>query len=418
MPVDLQTFVQDPDYQALSPDERRTTSRRGAVVPTHDLPDDLVPPDAYPDMRKAGAASARQDPQFQRFARATIPAIGAGLSFIPGLGSVPAQMLLGGGATSLNQALGMEPVDPQQIGISMLAPPLIKGAVNTVRAGAKGLAELVAPGAVREGATEAIAKVAGAPAQSIERIFATPASRAAFTEAQQAGPVVTDEINNAITGAVNKLSGRANPPKAAVAYLTNLGKKYPVGATADYGDVVDELQTLKATADKAFSRGDVVTGRALNDTRANILDALDQVSPKVRHANALYKTEQAQQAIVTEARKGNPGVRMRELLENDKLVSSSLNRQQVKDILSIADAASDVGSAAPAGIGSRLLSAVSEPFAQLLSTDGGRAIIRGLMGPGGKITPVTLATIGQFGRAYLAQQRRIQAEAQQPPTAN
>jgi hypothetical protein len=345
-----------------------------------------------------------QDPQFQAAARATIPTLGAALGFVPGIGPL-AQAGIGAGATYLNQLAGNEPRSNMEILKSGAIPLAAAGAVTALKGAGRGLGAIVRPGAMREAGVEAAAQRVGAEVSSVDRIFSTPASKAAYDALQAQGPLTTDPINQVVSSAVNKLSSRANPPRAAVAYLQNLGKKYAPGGQADYADVVDELQSLRGTAEKAFAKDDNVTGRALMDARAGILDQLDKVSPAAKEANAIYRREQAQQNILQTLRAPNPGVKIRNLFEQDKLAAGAFNQNEIKDIIDIADKITAVGSATPYGEAHRLVSAFAEPLSGMLTNRVGRWAMRNMMGPNGQFTPAGIATAVQYWRGYSAQQR-------------
>ena len=346
--------------------------------------------------------SAIQEPAFKTLERATLPTIGAAAGLIPGVG-IPAQMAISGGATAVNQLLGLEPKSGKQVAIAAGMPVAGKLGTSAVKAGVKGFGELFNPGVMREVGAEAIAKTVGQEPTSLARLFTAPASRAAFEAVKTQGPLPAQKIVSAINAAGAKLTGMSNPPRAAVTYLQNMSKKFQASPTADYGDVVEEIQLLKNNADKAFNRGDVVTGRALNEMRAKVLNALDDISPAAKKANQFYRREQSSQELINAARSGNPGVQVRKLLENDSLVAGTFNKKETKEVLEIAEAISDVASASSTGIGRLWWSAITEPIGQALAHPVGRFFLRQTMRQG-KIGPVGLSTAAQFMRAYMAQE--------------
>ena len=394
--------------------------------------------------------SATEEPAFKALERATGPTLAAIAALHPAVRFGQAA-ILAGGAIAANQLLGLESDDPIEIAKALAIPYGARGiaiAGRTAIAGGKsvfkGLSELINPGALKEAGVEAVAERLGQAPRSLERIFTTPKSQAAYKAVQQEGQITLKGVADAIQSAQTDLENLANPPKAAINWLKNLGTKFnPVKVvqeeklssggildisgkpippriiqskitgtnTADYGNVVEEMQILKARANAAFRKADNATGIAFNEARAKILDKLDQISPAVKKANALYRKEQSTQDIINVVRGGNPGANIRKLFENDALVAGTFTPGEVKDIYKITDLISDVASSAPAGLGRQALSAITEPIGQALASDVGRYLLRKTLTPVPGITStpmnrvVGLSAVAQFMRAYTAQGR-------------
>ena len=419
MPVpELQKFREKyPGYDDMN--DAELARRLAAKYPEYrDLPSKITAQPELTDAEftKVRQQSAIQEPAFQSLARATIPTIGTLASFLvpgSGLAATAAQSAISGGATAANQALGLEPKDLTQVGIAAAIPAIGNLAMRGIKGGGTALGKLFAPAAAKEAGIEAIAETAGSPATSAARIFTEPASRKAYAAVKAAGPVPTAGIVSVLDDTINQLDTLSNKPQAAIKYLKNMVKKYGAvgpGMTAEYDDVVKELQLLKANADNAM-KGNKPTARALYEARQAILNQLDQISPAVKTANALYAKEQATQEIVNAVRTGNSGAKIRNLLENDPSIVRSLRAtpKDVDEMVSLADEISNMATAS-IGITNRVFNAVSAPLGRALATPAGRALIRKTMQPTGKLTPAGIATIVQFMRAYSAQEAAGHAE--------
>lgn len=412
------------------------------LVPANDLPSGLVPAEDLPtgisseEFTRQRQESATQEPAFRALSRAAIPTIAAGASFLPPVAALglTGQAVLGAGATGLNQLLGLEEPSFGEIAKAGAFPLVAGGLVKMGKSAFKGIGEIIQPGAVREAGVEAIAGRIGQKETSLKRVFSAPASRAAFQAVRNQGPLVTDDVVNALDTTLDKIkkfdpatgSGMANPPTRAVAQIKNVRDKFAALRTADYGDVVEEVQSMKRSADAllAQARPDGNAARAILDARAKILDVLDDVSPAIKKANALYRREQSSQELVNAMRSSNPGDKVRKLFENDALVARSFSKEEVKDIYHIADAISNVASASPMGGFRQLLSAITEPIGQGLSSETGRYLLRQTMQPNksGGVSPTvtSLATVAQFMRAYVAQgglEREVEQKFEKTPEA-
>ena len=374
--------------------------------------------------------SATEEPAFKALERATGPTLAAIAGLHPAVRFGQAA-ILAGGATAANQLLGLEGDDWTEIAKTLAIPYGARGvaiAGRTAIAGGKsifkGISELINPGALKEAGVEAVAERLGQTPRSLERIFKTPASKAAFDIVEKEGKVDISGIHGAIQSTIDKLKGLANPPKQVVTYLENLEKKYrlfpqgpgtqKVTTQAGYPDIVEEMQYIQARAAgsaKSMAKDSLVTQRAFNEARSSVLEELDKISPAVKKANALYRREQSTQGLINVLRGGNPGANVRKLFENDSLIAGTFTPEEVKDIYKITDLISDVASSAPAGLGRQALSAITEPIGQALATDVGRYLLRKTLTPGPGITStpmnriVGLSAVAQFMRAYIAQRR-------------
>ena len=186
-------------------------------------------------LRQAGQQSAIQEPAFQKLAGATIPAAATAASFLvpgSGLAGLLTQGALSGGATAANQALGFEPKDATQVGIAAALPAAAKGLVGAGKSLVSGASKLVAPGIVREAATDIAAKTAGQPGTFLERVFTTPASKAAF---QQARANVAD-VPLAPIGQIlsDSLQGAKLGTKVADSHLKDFVRRFQGKASAPY----------------------------------------------------------------------------------------------------------------------------------------------------------------------------------------
>jgi hypothetical protein len=358
-------------------------------------------PDMTPEQfTQTRQQAAIQEPAFQSLARATIPTLAAGASMIPGVGPLAGAAINAGG-TALNQAVGMEPKDLGQVALSGAIPLAASGIVGAGKSITRGLSKFIAPAAAKEAGVEAIAKTAGAKPTSSARAYATPKSAAAFKEVAQAGPVPTRGINKAITDSFDDITKMSNPSDKAAEYLTNLSGKYSGKASASYDDLAKEMQALRAKAQDAFNAGDNLTGKALNDARAKILTEMDNISPAIKKANALYRKEEATQAIVKAVRTGNSGDKIRNLFESNKLIKDTFSKAEFEDMAKIAD---EISNTATSSVGwtNRAWNAISAPIAAAVTTKTGRYLLRQAMMPTGKLTPSGAAMVAQFMRAYEA----------------
>ena len=360
------------------------------------------------DFTKAGQQSAIQEPTFQKLAGAVIPTAAAAASFHPAfagpkLVAMVAQSLLSGGATAVNQALGMEPYSLGEIAKSTGIPMIANKVVQIGKGLGRGIGALMGPSITREAGVEAAAQRVGAPATSIARQGADKASSAAFKIARQQGDVPLQQVNDVIVSEWDRLTGLANAPTRATKYLENLSNKYAGKQATTYEDLIDELQNMRMNSKKAFAQKDSVTGSALRDARSKIIDEMDKVSPALKQANQIYRKEQATQEMIGELRKGNPGNRIRTLFENDDLVAGAFSKAERNDIVEIADKLASIGAQGSpySGVTAKIFNTVADTLGGALSDETGRFLMRQTFKHG--VTPQGIATVAQFWRAYEAQ---------------
>jgi hypothetical protein len=397
MPIVDVPGIGEVEFPDGTPNEVMEKAIKQRLVEQQSQPQQEMTPEQFTQTRQQAAT---QEPAFQSLARATIPTLAAGASMIPGVGPLAGAAINAGG-TALNQAVGMEEKDLGQVALSGAIPLAASGLIGAGKSIARGAGKLFAPAAAKESGVEAIAKTAGAKPTSSARAYATPKSTAAFQEVSKQGPVPTKGINKAISDSFDDITKMSNPSDKAAEYLTNLSGKYSGKASASYDDLAKEMQALKSKADEAFSGGDHLTGKALNDTRAKILTEMDNISPAIKKANALYRKEEATQAIVKAVRTGNSGDKIRNLFESNKLIKDTFSKAEFEDMAKIAD---EISNTATSSVGwtNRAWNAISAPIAAAVTTKTGRYLLRQAMMPTGKLTPTGAAMVAQFMRAYQA----------------
>lgn len=288
--------------------------------------------------------------------------------------------------------------------MSGVMPLMLSSVLKLGKTAAKAGAELIAPGALKEAGVEAAAQRVGAAPTSLERATTAPASRAAFNATKQVGMVPTANLQTSVDDAIASITNQSNPSPLALRHLQNLSAKLKANPNLDYNDVVKEMQSLEGKATSAMKgmRKDSNTGMALQDARDRMLDELDNISPAIKQANSIYRKEKSTDAIIKAMRTGNPGTKIRQLFETNKLVSGSFKPDEIKDVYSIADSISDIASNAPAGLGRQILSSVTEPLSQMLTNPTGRQFLRMTLKPGTTKSPAVLSAAAQFWRAYSA----------------
>jgi hypothetical protein len=348
---------------------------------------------------------ATQDPTFRAAAGAVIPTVAGAASMIPGVGPVLGAGISAGG-TALNQALGMEPADPQAVATSGLLNLLAPGLIKAGRGMAKGMAGFFAPQAMREAAAESAAGVAGVTQKSFERAAEKAAgarmSSSMFKAARDVGPVNSEPIKGIIDSTIGELQGILGPKDTkTLKHLSGLSRSLSYRKNVDYGDVIDAVQTMRIEADSLTSgmRPRLVSSRNLHDARQKLLTRLDDLDPTLAKANAQYRSEEAADELVTAFRNENPAVTVRNLLEQNTLVAGAFNKAQRDDILRLTDDVTGLISRAPSGLMERFV----QPLGRLLTNDLGRAAIRKvLQAPKGN-EGAKIATLMQFARALSAQ---------------
>jgi hypothetical protein len=333
------------------------------------------------------------------------PAVGAGsavgtttqniLGNIPGLGG-PGGVIPSGGAALADAATQL-----------VTGPAVIKGAVRGVKATGQILPRILAPGHLRSAGAEAIAMELGAPATTLERVFSTPASKAAYKLAESQGPAPTATMRDIVEQAFMTHGNMSNPSPGALNYLSKLEKKFADYKQLPYGDVMKEIQALKSKADAAFSgaRPDNLLGQTLREARELLIEQLDNISPIYRQANRLYRQEQATIDIVNAVRAGTPGVNLEKLIENSPDVAKAFSKPVIKEITHIAKELNDVASATPAGGFRQTLASLAKPVTDMLTTDIGRALLRASLRSPGEKTPRAITAAVQTYKGLTPRQQ-------------
>lgn len=361
------------------------------------LPDPLF--NSPQDFNKIRQEAAIQEPAFQALQGAIIPTLGAVASAPLGfLG----QAAVGAGAELLNQKLGLAPESKAQVALAGGVPLIAGGLAKSVKTLTKAGAELAAPGALREAAAEATAERFGQLPETLKRIYTKLPSARLFNEARAQGPVPTQSILNTIGKALQAEKIKSTPNSTTVRRLENLLNKYQQGPEASYDDLITEMQELRLYATGALERRNPAAAKSLLDARSQILDEMSKISPVIKEANRTYARESLVQDTINVMRGPNPASKLRTLIETDSVYKNLFTRDELKDVVYLADQISDVASSAPAGFGRQLLSAMTEPVSQLILTRPGRAILRQVIKPQKKLTVVGVATALQFMRAYIA----------------
>ena len=335
---------------------------------------------------------------------------------IPGGGPVSTLMRMGAEslfpmvAETAMQKGGLAPESGADIAMAGITGPLTRvglGLPGVARGAARGAAQFIVPQQMRE-----------IGVGIVQSQFAGPKSQALFEIARRQGPVPTRRVINAIDTAIVKESGMSTPAKGAVKILENFKNKFSVIPAAAYDDLIDELQRLRQAAQGHIERGNNVTGVTLHKARAEILDAMDDISPAIKAANAAYRRESSLVEISTELRKQNAGVAVRNLLEQNPLVAKTFSDIERKEILDIADRMSRAGTGITMGAANRFIQASVEPVAEAMQEERGRALLKILMqNPRDPVWVNRWAGVilAQFGRGTGAFGSRIEAAEERIP---
>ena len=401
-----------------------------AEVPIEDLPANLVPvSDLPPDLeiirlkelgakadteaerqksefdrlRQAGQRSAMQEPAFRKLAGAVIPTVAGAASMLPGVGPVAGATIQAGG-TAFNQLAGLEPFSLTEILKSGAIPLGAQGIIGGLKGATKALGKFVNPGATRTAGVEAAVQKMGAKPNAINRAYTPKASTAAYATVKAIGDdVPTDAINTAILGAIDDLP-KANTPKAAQEYLTNLFDEMGKTPNRPYSAVHKEISGMYERAKDLMKAGEGESGAALMSARAKIIDELDKVSPALKTANALYRKEQATERVAKVLSNPRPDVKLAEMLQSDPLTRGVVPYADAKMLEKIARQIATMGTQASpyGGLGGRTLNLLAAPLAALAGSPVGMSLLRQTF-KDGKVTQQGLATVAQFMRAYQAQ---------------
>ena len=329
----------------------------------------------------------------QAVKRAALPIVGGFVAGGPGAGI----------GELINQAFGIGGAEPSvtEAALATISPPGARGIFRGGKAAVRGGAGFVAPQAMRESGVELV-----------QARFSGEASRQLFNQTLKQGKVPTEKIGRVLERMILEETATATPRKKAIDTLTRLKDKLTkrvvprtekdivregfapkVGAKtvedvfpvteAGYKDVIEEVQRLRRDAQINFNSTSAVadpnTGVRLSKAANAMIEELDNVSPVYRQANAAFRREESIKALSKELRKGNPGVSVRTLFEQDDLVRGTFSVVERQDILNIADDIGRFGTGATLGAGNRALMAFVEPAADLMTTTNGRKFLRVLI---------------------------------------
>lgn len=259
----------------------------------------------------------------------------------------------------------------------------------------EGFGELFRPGVLREGGVEVAAHKMGLVGDSLARATGKTAAATAYDDAAKV--VGRIDPTNMITDAIAEFAAQSNPSKVALKYITNMKDKFVAsGSGITYDRMLKELNGLRNAAEGAFTRGDNVAGKTFYELRAKALDALDNISPAVRNANALYRIEESAKDVISVLRRPSSGSKMRELFENNPLVSGSF-KSAGPELYRIADKVGSMASEAPMGLGNRILGAMNNLTEGVIKDDKLRAAFERILDT---TAPAQLPSVlGALGKA-------------------
>src|SRR3990167_4902498 len=319
---------------------------------------------------------------------------------------------------------------------ALALPSAAQKGVNLFKEGYKALGKAAVPGVTRTAGVEAgIQKVGGIP-NVINRANAPKASKAAYEIAEAQSPLPVDEITNTIESVATK-TGKAIPNRPAIRQLRETIKNikppveipevpaapnmaaYVAGKNkaaaqlvenlrkqpteVSYKEVMNEVNGLRAQAEMAFNKRNSVSGTTLSKAASELLDKMDEISPAIKKANALYRREQSIEKISKVLSNPRPDVKLGELMLQDDLVRGIIPFKDQKFLENVARQIASIGTTASpyAGMGGRFLNLIATPLANAMSNPTGRFLMRQTF-KDGKVTAPGLAVVAQFMRAYEA----------------
>jgi len=334
------------------------------------------------------------------------------------------------GGEFINQLTGITDPSISEGVIAGITPPGSRGIFRAGKASFRGGTGFFVPQAMRESGVE-LAKAR----------FSGAASRQLYRQLLDKGTVPTHKIGLAIDRMIVAEAATSKPRKEAIETLQLLRDKLtkrsvprteavfprqtltdkssgftprPTTRTVEdiipvnefgYKDLVEEVQRLRRDAQFHFSGGttaDPNTGVRLSKSANAIIEELDTVSDIYKQANAAFRREESIKALAKELRKGNPGISIRTMFEQDDLIRETFSSRELKEIIDIADDIGRFGTGATLGASNRFIMAVSEPFADLMTTDNGRIFLRVLIQQPG----ITAAKAAEAFGQILNQMRR------------
>lgn len=395
----------------FTPEEVAAAKAFEAGGPSVVRPQLLANPDKEAaDFTKARQDSATQTPGFRRAAGTVIPMLGAAAGFVPGLQGIPAQMALGAGATYLNQAAGFEPANEGDIAIQgalgAAGPIAAKVVEKTSKGIHKAVSRFVDPISSRQAGTEAAVETVKGVPNTIDRAFASKASKAAYKEVEAtATEVLMPKLHRAVTLALNQMP-RVAPPKAAQDYLEQLAKDFDREPSLPYADVDKQINSMYKKAKDLMAKGEGESGSAIMDARARIIAEMDKISPALATANAEYRREHVVEKVYKAFTSGRPDLQFAKTLLDDPLVKGVLTKD---DAIILESIGKQMARIPPSSLGEgrfgKIVDFFATPVAALVGSKPGIYLLRQTYkAGGGKISTPALAMLAQFGRAWTAQE--------------
>lgn len=245
---------------------------------------------------------------------------------------------------------------------------------KAISGGIEAAGELFRPGVIREAGAEVAAGKMGQPIASTTRALGEKASKKAYEEASQVAGKV--DVSSFIDDALKDVTSVSNPSPKVVRYLDNMKKK--LSGSQDYTVLKRELDGLRNQAEGALRQGRNAEGRAFYELRTQALDKMDDLSPSIKQANAIYRNEETAKSVLSVLRRPSAGTKMRELFENDSLIAHTFKDRPgtVDELYRIADKLGSIASESPMGLGNRILGAMNNLSEVVISDEKARAMLR------------------------------------------
>ena len=256
------------------------------------------------------------------------------LGAVPGLGG-PSGVVPAAGATAANL-----------YGQFITGAALAKG----LGMAGRGIGRLFKAPANKEAVIGELAKESlGQPGNFGERVMQMgQEAKALFQAAEQAGPVPLQGIKRAVSSNLDKAEGMLKPSAeltGKTGLLSSLSERLAVPQRASYGRLMEFEQELGRKARDLLKGANPDSNSAflLNKTRSEILDAMDQVSPIIKQANARYKLDIVSRDVIEILRGANPGAKLRTALEADPIMANVLNIRTPKALDALVAKADEIG---------------------------------------------------------------------------
>ena len=151
-------------------------------------------------------------------------------------------------------------------------------------------ARILAPGIVRDAGATVVREALSARV----KVFTTPASKTAYQLAESKGPMATADLADTMQQAFFKHDELALKSQKALNAISKIEKRFTANPQMGYGQVMEEVQSLKALADGALnstSPESKILAKTLLDAREHLITEMDKTSPVYKHANMLYRQE-------------------------------------------------------------------------------------------------------------------------------